>query len=326
LIRPPVRLPITEPTQASEARRTATELARTLGFTDVPIAVTETGTNLAKHAIRGEILLSAEASERHAALDMLAIDHGPGMDLERCLRDGYSTAGTSGTGFGAIHRLATTFDAWSDSSGTVLLARFERERRTPAPFVVGAARAAKHGETACGDGWFMKCEGSHLGVLVADGLGHGQLAADAAIEAASVFHSQTFRGAADMVRLIHAGLRGTRGAAVAVASIDSGDRRIRYSGLGNVAGVVVHSAGTQSLISLNGTAGHQASKISEFEYPWPAGSLLVMHTDGLATSWRLDRYPGLVRRHPAVIAGVLYRDYNRGRDDVTVVVISDSVV
>jgi hypothetical protein len=45
-----------------------------------------------------------------------------------------------------------------------------------------------------------------------------------------------------------------------------------------------------------------------------------MHSDGLATQWDLDQYPGLAARRPSLIAGVLYRDFARGRDDVTVVV------
>ena len=45
-----------------------------------------------------------------------------------------------------------------------------------------------------------------------------------------------------------------------------------------------------------------------------------MHSDGLTTHWTLERLPGLAARHPSLIAGVLYRDFKRGRDDVTVVV------
>ncbi|MCX2689329.1 ATP-binding protein, partial [Pseudomonas sp. DCB_AW] len=37
--------------------------------------------------------------------------------------------------------------------------------------------------------------------------------------------------------------------------------------------------------------------------------------------WNLQAYPGLVLRHPAVIAAVLHRDFCRGRDDVTVLVL-----
>ena len=55
-------------------------------------------------------------------------------------------------------------------------------------------------------------------------------------------------------------------------------------------------------------------------YPWTADALLIEHSDGLATSWDLSRYPGLRMRDPAVIAAVLYRDHRRIRDDVTVLV------
>jgi hypothetical protein len=48
-----------------------------------------------------------------------------------------------------------------------------------------------------------------------------------------------------------------------------------------------------------------------------------MHSDGLATQWQLDRYLGLASRHPGLVAGVLYRDFKRDRDDVTVVAIRD---
>jgi hypothetical protein len=49
-----------------------------------------------------------------------------------------------------------------------------------------------------------------------------------------------------------------------------------------------------------------------------------MHSDGIATHWDLGSYPGLARRHPALVAGVLYRDHARRRDDATVVVVRRS--
>jgi len=48
--------------------------------------------------------------------------------------------------------------------------------------------------------------------------------------------------------------------------------------------------------------------------------MLVLHSDGLVSHWSLDAYPGLAARDPSLIAGILYRDFTRGRDDVTVVV------
>jgi hypothetical protein len=47
-----------------------------------------------------------------------------------------------------------------------------------------------------------------------------------------------------------------------------------------------------------------------------------MHSDGLSARWVLRRNAALRRCHPAVIAGVLYRDHARSRDDATVAVLS----
>jgi hypothetical protein len=78
-------------------------------------------------------------------------------------------------------------------------------------------------------------------------------------------------------------------------------------------------------VSMNGTLGHQASRMQQFTYDWRRGSSLLMYSDGMGTQWRLDAYPGLLSRHPSLVAGVLYRDFSRGRDDVTVLVAREAV-
>ena len=73
---------------------------------------------------------------------------------------------------------------------------------------------------------------------------------------------------------------------------------------------------------MNGIAGHSAERFQEFVYPCEGpGLVLVMHSDGLSTNWSFDRYTGLMARHPALIAAVLYRDAGRSRDDATVLVL-----
>jgi hypothetical protein len=49
-----------------------------------------------------------------------------------------------------------------------------------------------------------------------------------------------------------------------------------------------------------------------------------MHSDGIASRWRIDAYPGLIAAHPALVAGVIYRDFGRTRDDATVLVLADA--
>ena len=73
------------------------------------------------------------------------------------------------------------------------------------------------------------------------------------------------------------------------------------------------------MVSMAGTAGFNTRKIRTFDYPFSHG-LIVLHSDGLASSWTVDRYPNLAALHPSLIAAILYRDFTRVRDDATVLV------
>jgi anti-sigma regulatory factor (Ser/Thr protein kinase) len=295
---------------------------------DVAIAVTEAATNVARHGGGGHVFVRALAEPR--GVELVAVDSGPGMaDLARSLRDGYSTAGTSGTGLGAIRRLADEFDLYSrPGAGTVLLARIRRTARTTpnamATATTGAISVAAPGENVCGDGWGVEDAGAETRVCVVDGLGHGTFAHIAAEAALAVFRRQAMRSPAEVVQSMHLGLRATRGAAVAVARVDRHKREVRLSGVGNISAVVANASQQRSLASHNGIVGHEFRRAHEFTAPWDPGSVLILHSDGVSSRWRLDQYPGLVDQHPSVIAAVLYRDFARGRDDATVLVIRDA--
>jgi hypothetical protein len=75
------------------------------------------------------------------------------------------------------------------------------------------------------------------------------------------------------------------------------------------------------MVSINGTLGQGVVKPREFNYAAPPGGLMVLASDGLASRWSLDAYPGLQSRHPGLVSGILYRDHSRQRDDVTVLAI-----
>jgi hypothetical protein len=177
-----------------------------------------------------------------------------------------------------------------------------------------------HGEDVCGDAWFAQYRAEGLSAIVADGLGHGMYACDAATAAVTAFQSGTFGGPTDALEAIHSAIQHTRGAAATIVDVEAGRRSIRVAGVGNVAAAVALNGHVRQAVSQNGTLGHQARYFKEYTYPWEAGSLLIMHSDGLTAHWSFDKYPGLQARHPALIAGVLYRDFGRRRDDMTVLV------
>jgi anti-sigma regulatory factor (Ser/Thr protein kinase) len=328
-----VSISIEESSRTAEARRTAREMALDMGMDEagaeqVAIVATEVCTNVLKHAKRGQILLqtTTEESEAKTSLELLAVDQGPGMDnLDRCLQDGFSTASSPGQGLGAIQRMSKESDVYTlPGKGTVVLARWWLSRNgwKPAGLSrVGAVEVSKPGEEVCGDAWGCVRNGADLSILVADGLGHGLEAKLASTEAVRQLYENPELQPKVLLARIHQALRSSRGAAVAIAHIDSTRGKLTFAGVGNIsARIYAGSESRQNLVSLNGTAGHQCERIQDFSYAWPEDGLLVLHSDGLSTGTGLEPYPGLAARDPALIAGVLYRDFFRGRDDATVVI------
>ncbi|MGH9370100.1 MAG: SpoIIE family protein phosphatase, partial [Vicinamibacterales bacterium] len=142
--------------------------------------------------------------------------------------------------------------------------------------------------------------------------------------AVKVFDRSAESPPARVVADAHAALRPTRGAAVASLAVDLDRGTACFAGVGNISGVILLAGGGRhGMVSHNGTAGHSSARVQEFTYPVPHGSIVVMCSDGLNSQWNLDVYPGLRARSGSVIAGVLYRDFSRRRDDVTVIVGKD---
>jgi anti-sigma regulatory factor (Ser/Thr protein kinase) len=323
---------IDEPSKAGEARRLAKAMSERLGFDETncgkaAIVVTEAATNLHKYAQQGEIILRG-FRQGTVGLEILALDRGPGMnDVGQCMADGFSTSGSPGNGLGAMSRLSRHFEIHSSIDyGTVAVARLWQgpplSREDPAFLEVGVVNLPMAGEDVCGDSWAVEEAEGRAVVMIADGLGHGPLAAEASREAVESFRQNSSLGTEQIIRTAHDLLRKTRGAAMAIARIDSALGALRFCGVGNISGVILSpdEARSTSLVSHNGTVGHTIRKVQEFVYPWSHDSLLIMHSDGLATHWNLDRYPGLTAQHPSLISGVLYRGFSRKRDDVTVLV------
>ena len=323
--------PVTENSQVASTRRAAADLSLGLGFDDiaagqVALVVTEAATNILKHAGHGEILLRGVHRGGVDGIEVIALDSGPGMrDLSLKMADGTSTAGSYGVGLGAMQRLAGEFDIYSaPDKGTVVVMRIWKS----APPPLGALQAGVvclplAGETLCGDSWCVASAPTQATLMVADGLGPGGAAAAASEAAARVVEQDPCLPPAAMLDDMHAMLRATRGAAVAVAHIDTHTEELSFAGVGNIAAHVFSGAERKQMVSHNGIVGGTMRKVQQFTMPWTDGALLIMHSDGLGSRWNLEAYPGLAARHPAIIAAVLYRDFSRGRDDVAVLVARD---
>ncbi|HVO62879.1 MAG TPA: ATP-binding SpoIIE family protein phosphatase [Terriglobales bacterium] len=320
---------VTEHAHAGHARRMAIRCAEDINLGEsergaVAIAVTEMATNILKHAGRGKVICEPVCTNGSQGLRLMAVDSGPGIrDVTAALRDGYSTAGTPGNGLGAVRRLATHFEMYTlPERGTCIVAEFWAHKKLPkaAPLQVGVVCLPIGGESVCGDGWNRTTHADRSYLMVVDGLGHGEFAAEAAREAERIFADARDSSPQAILRDCHDALKKTRGAAVAIAALDHSKGTLSFCGVGNISAVLTNGQGRRGLASHNGTVGHHFPRSQEFTYPWDEDSVLIMHSDGVSSRWDLDKYPGIMSRNPSVMAALLYRDFARQRDDATVLV------
>jgi anti-sigma regulatory factor (Ser/Thr protein kinase) len=330
-----------------EVRHCAIELAKNLNFPEIEIAnmaiiANEATNNLIKHTTSGgEIILDAfRYDSNHVAINLLALDKGPGIiNIEECLKDGYSTTKTQGTGLGAIQRLSTNFDVYTiPGLGTALWSQIvinfgshKAEKINKNQFLqnefwdIGSICIPVWPEKVCGDGWAIEIMSDNLQALclVVDGLGHGEGAHEASNEAIKIFNSHKDMNLPieTLFQKIHDGLRQTRGAAAAIAKLDLMRNELEYVGIGNLSAALFSKSKRESLASLNGIVGHGIKKIQPFTYSLPNDFILCMYSDGLITHWEMEKYIGLLDKPTKIIAGVLYRDYIRKKDDVTITIL-----
>ncbi|WP_432135276.1 MULTISPECIES: SpoIIE family protein phosphatase [unclassified Streptomyces] len=309
------------------------------------LVATELATNLLKHAGGGRVVVNlvpdpdavSQDPERH--VQIASLDHGPGIaDVAAALRDGYSTAPSSlGAGLGTCVRTADRFDLHSHRDrGTVAVARVGPTAPTtrartrsapPGPRVGGVNIPLPHAEHS-GDaiGWVRAA--GHLTLLLADGLGHGAKAAWASDAAVTALRRTAHLPLDEVLRQMHRALRPTRGAAVAVARLDTEAGELHFAGVGNV-GARLHTRddGWRSLISHPGIVGaHFPARVPLNRLPWTPDSLLILHSDGLPSRWTPPCDPELFAHDPAVVAAAVLRDAGSAartvRDDTSVAVLA----
>jgi anti-sigma regulatory factor (Ser/Thr protein kinase) len=322
---------VSELSQAGEARRKVAAYATDLNIGEsrlgeIALVTTELATNLAKHAKQGYILAHRVGQPEKPGLRVMGIDKGPGIsDIPRALSDGHSTAGSMGTGLGAIRRFSDRFEIYSlPDSGTVISAEFWQASSNPVSrhrsLEIAVLSEPIRGEEECGDGWNCRSTFDTLLLMVVDGLGHGVLAAEAAREAEKIFAGSREVSPVAILNETHNALRKTRGAAGAIAKIELEKGLLSFAGVGNISASIVSPRSSRSMASHNGTLGVTTERVQEFSCPWDNDNIFIMHSDGLASRWDLGKYPGIWSKAPSVVAAVLHRDFGRQRDDVTVLV------
>jgi anti-sigma regulatory factor (Ser/Thr protein kinase) len=311
------------------ARRRAVILAGECGLDEprtgeVALIVTEAGTNVLRHATSGVLVLGKVCDGDRRGLMIAACDSGPGMDVARSLPDGVSRLGSAGAGLGAIARMSSRWDAYSRRpGGTVLTSLVWPRRHDPPPgqFQVAGISVPYPGERRNGDGWMAVVEDHVCTVLLSDGLGHGDPAADATATVIASFLARPGAPLTEILERVDGASHHTRGAAVAIARIDRRAATVTFAGMGNVAGWIATEDQQKLMLGQHGTVGQTIRKVRESVYPLPDHALVVLHSDGLESRWSLASYAGLVGHSLETIAAHLWRELGRSRDDATIAIV-----
>lgn len=340
-------VPVHDSTRVRDAR-VAAEHAATLAGLDEPrtaaaaLVATELATNLLKHARGGRLLLDvvpepepADGDDPTRFVQIAAIDHGPGIpDVTTALSDGFTTAHSLGAGLGTCRRVASAFAVHSTPGrGTVALARIGPAGQGTAPgpggLRAGGVNLPFGGAEHSGDAWARVRAGDRVTLMLADGLGHGSQAAHASTAAVKALRGSAHLDPAELLRHLDSALRGTRGAAVAVAQVDTGTGTLRFAGLGNVGAWLWEEDAWHALLSRPGIVGvHRPRTMHEDRRPWGADRVLLLHSDGLPSRQKPPSAPDLLFTDPAVMAAVTLRDSGSAarpaRDDTTVAVLTQA--
>lgn len=324
---------VSEASQVAEVRRVAAELARAEKMTEaecgrLALIATEASTNLVKYGKAGAVTLTRYVEGAQHGVQLIAVDSGPGFaDFVAASRDGHSTAGSLGIGLGVIMRSATFFDVYSvPGEGTAMVARLahaapRKPTVTVEPFESAARSIPKKGQAECGDAWSVRDFGARQLICIVDGLGHGPLAATASARAISVFESaRPDATPAAIMTQAHEALKDTRGAVMAILALDRLAGTADYCGIGNIAAAIHLGTESKHLLSIEGTVGYRMRATRTQTAPWAPAAVAILYTDGLSGRCGPAKYPGLLSRHPSLIASVLFRDHARDTDDATIVV------
>ncbi len=176
------------------------------------------------------------------------------------------------------------------------------------------------GERVSGDfGLVIEHEGL-LFLAIADIVGHGPEAHVVAVEARKFLVGSWTPDLTETMKRLHEVLKGGRGAAVGLATLEIDSGEVRYAGVGNT---VIRRLGSQEarLFSADGNVGETLRTPREQSLRLAKDDVLALYTDGLRTNFEVDDYPQLRYERAAAIAKTLVSRFGRSYDDATCLVV-----
>jgi len=186
---------------------------------------------------------------------------------------------------------------------------------------IAAAQRPVSGERICGDAYLVLSAAGTTNVALADGLGHGPPAAQAAVAFCGHVRQHQTDALDSLVRSAHVALSSTRGAAVAVVRIDEAARRMEFCGVGNIEVACEGDANIRPF-SVAGVVGKRVRRVQVFEYELRDPILLLLTSDGVSSRLDLADYAALPLHQ---LAERVMARHGKHHDDATCIAIRAAV-
>jgi anti-sigma regulatory factor (Ser/Thr protein kinase) len=327
----PVGIRVATLSEIRRAGEPARSFAASIGFPaqdcdEIVLVVTELASNLVRHGGGGILTLTANVAPDQVGIQIESEDRGPGIaNFDRAVTDGYSTAGSLGTGLGAVNRLMDELELRPMPAGGahIVCRRWLRASTTPATrwLEFGVATRAYGFQRENGDAFIVRQWGGNALAGVIDGLGHGQFALRAAQAARQYVERHFDRPLEDLFRGAGRACRGTRGVVMALARFDFANHTFAVANVGNVEVRIFGAAARANLVVRRGIVGLNAPQPVTTVCQWTRGTILVMHTDGVRSHWDWKDFSDLTQEPSGAAAQRLLAALGRAEDDATVLVV-----
>lgn len=313
-------------TDVAKARRLGGGMAAQLGLgtiasAEIEIVATELATGLLKDgSIEGELLFRKLHGEKGFGLEIIASDKSPGiLNQELAVRDGESIPGALNSGLSMAQSLMDEFELQSlPGRGTVVTCRKWQQSDCSPRMNFAVSSRPYPGESVSGDAWFIRQTALFAFVAVIDVLGHGSDAHEVAVQLQNILNDIYSRPLLEIVRICHEKLSRTRGSAISLAKIDFAAGNFEHISIGNVETRICARTESVRPFCINGTIGMAMECPMVTQYPFPAGSTIIIFSDGINGRFKIGRR--LLEDSPQAVAAYILDNFALQSDDATVLV------
>jgi hypothetical protein len=275
-------------------------------------ATAEVAGNAWRHAGGGHVRLDRVEDAARVGITVTATDRGPGIaDVEAAMRDGWSTAGSTGFGLPGARRLMDELEVSPRTGGgtAVTMTRWRRKAGPDSGLPLVDWAAAPEPTSAGRRAVVRRFAGGVL-IALAAGLGEGGDSEAAADTVASILDGHASESPIALVERCHGALASTPGAAIGLASLSGLDSRLTWLGVGEVKVALLRAArparpAAVAAPALLGAAGRWLAPLRAATLPVAPGDALVLVA---GRSRPIEDHDALVAAAPRDVAKRLVDD------------------